>query len=79
MIYFHSKVFELCMDVAQLYDATDDILEALVHKLLLEVIFHRMHHVPHTHTHKMKTTDQQGLRHRNYSGPLRNCYLITDT
>lgn len=78
MIYFHSTVFELCTEVAQLYDTKDDVLEALVHKLLLEVIFHRMRHVPHTltHTHKMKTTDQQGLRHRDYTGPLRN--LITD-
>lgn len=51
MIYFHSTVFELCMEVAQLYDTKDGVLEALVHKLLLEVIFYRMHHVPHTHTH----------------------------
>lgn len=29
-----------------------------------------------TLSHKMKTTDQQGLRHRDYTGPLRN--LITD-
>lgn len=39
------------MEVAQLYDTKDGVLEALVHKLLLEVTFHRMHHVPRTHTH----------------------------
>lgn len=29
-----------------------------------------------THTHTLKTTDQQGLRHRDYRGPLGN--LIID-
>lgn len=38
------------MEVAQLYDTKDGVLEALVHKLLLEVIVRRMHHVPHTYS-----------------------------
>lgn len=57
MIYFHSTVFELCMEVAQLYDTKDGVLEALVHKLLLEVTFHKMHHVPRTHTHVQNEDD----------------------
>lgn len=47
MIYiFIQQSLRLCMEFAQLYDTKDGVLEALVHKLLLEVIFHRMHHVP---------------------------------